>query len=285
MPELPEVETIKNDLDSLLVNKKIKAVKFLDDKKASKDQKLFLAQTVGVKIKAVRRRAKMIIIDLSNKDHLIVHLKMTGQLIFVTKNTIAGGGHPIKHDLTNLPNKSTRIIFDFSNGSKLFFNDTRKFGWIKLVNSEELKAIEDKYGPEPLDKNFRPHDFYKLIYQKNIPIKPLLLDQKIIAGIGNIYASEACFCAGINPLRKASDLTQAEIKKLYNCIIRILTLAIKKRGTSSETYVDAFGRQGSMNNFLKVYQRAGEKCLNCGGVIKKINQRQRSTFYCEKCQK
>ncbi len=286
MPELPEIETIKLELNQLLINKKIKSVGIKLPKQVKTPRNKFLKIVQGSKIKNIKRRAKILIFDLNNGYHIIFHLKMTGQLIYRDKNgKLSGDGYPIKQDLTDLPNKYSHMIFSFSDGSHLFFNDLRQFGWVKLIDDKGLKEINSSYGPEPLNKNFT-FDKFKIIFKdKKSAIKPLLMEQKVIAGIGNIYAQEACFCAGISPMRPANKISEAELKKLYNCLQKILKLAILKKGASVDTYVDAFGHKGKMVPFLKVYGRAGQKCKRCGNKIRLIKQKQRTTYYCPKCQK
>lgn len=303
MPELPEVETIKLELNKVLKDKKIKAVVLNLPKQVHGDRKKFLKNVVGAKIKSVKRRAKTIIFELgNNKPHpnpllrkeretdekyfLVFHLKMTGQLIYRgSGGKLTGGGHPIKQDLKNLPNKFSHVIFDFSDGPRLFFNDTRQFGWVKMVEEKELQRMNVAYGPEPLEKDFTLKYFSDFLARRATAIKPLLMDQKFVAGIGNIYAAEACFCAGISPVCLAKKIRPAEVVKLYNCIKKILKFAISKKGTSADNYVDAFGRQGNMINFLKVYGRKGEKCFRCGNILKEIRQSSRATVFCGKCQK
>jgi len=285
MPELPEVETIKLDLQKLLKGKTIKSVDINLPKQIVGSVSRFKKQVQNSKVQDVKRRAKTLIIDLNNQNYLIFHLKMTGQLIYKGLKGYTGGGHPIQQNLQDLPNKYSHVIFNFSDGSRLFFNDTRQFGWVKLVSDKELEVENSKFGPEPLDKNFTFSKFKELFVNKKQALKPLLMDPKFIAGIGNIYAQEACFCAGILPTRPANQINIQELKKLYSNIRKILKLAITKKGTSSNDYIDAFGRQGSMQNFLKVYNRAGEKCFKCKSTIKLIRQAQRTTCYCEKCQK
>ena len=243
----------------------------------------FLRLVQGIRVSSVRRRAKVLIVELSNGYNLVFHLKMTGQLIYRDKDRLAGGGHPIKHSLRELPNKYSHVIFNFSDGSRLFFNDLRQFGWVKLVSSKELEEIEQEFGPEPLVINF--YEFKELFTKKKSAIKPLLMDPKFIAGVGNIYAQEALFCAGILPTRKADSLSRKELRKLFKCLQKILRLAVDKKGTSTNNYVDAFGRQGSMEPYLKVYNQAGEKCERCKGKIKSIKQGGRTTCYCASCQK
>lgn len=287
MPELPEVETIKRELVELIKNKKIKSVDINLAKQVKMPKAKFLRLVEGQNIKNIRRRAKMIILDLASGWHLVFHLKMTGQLIYRGKGgKLAGGGHPIRQDLEDLPNKYSHVIFNFQGGSRLFFNDLRQFGWVKLLNGKELEKIDREFGVEPLGKEFTFKKFKELLEKKqNKVIKPLLLEQGVIAGIGNIYAQEACFCAGIMPNRRVKDIDEAELKKLYNCLIKILKLAVEKKGTSADNYVDAFGRQGSMVEYLKVYDRKGKKCYKCRGEIKVMKQGSRTTAYCGACQR
>src|SRR3989338_8402187 len=299
MPELPEVETIKEELNQLIVNKKIKSVEINLAKQVKCLPARFLKLVPGTKVKEVRRRAKVLIVSLNNGYYLVFHLKMTGQLIYRQHSSVptssghlpskrvgyyyAGGGHPIKHDLEDLPNKYSHVIFNFSDGSRLFFNDLRQFGWVKLLNEKELEKLEKEFGPEPLSINFS--EFKKLFKNKKSVIKPLLMNPKFIAGVGNIYAQEALFCAGISPLRKAGTLKEMELEKLFECLKKILKLAIKMKGTSAENYVDAFGREGSMENYLKVYNRAGQACKRCKNKLKSVKQGSRATAYCKNCQK
>ncbi|NMB48300.1 bifunctional DNA-formamidopyrimidine glycosylase/DNA-(apurinic or apyrimidinic site) lyase [Candidatus Kuenenbacteria bacterium] len=308
MPELPEVETIKRELAELIRNKKIKSVDINLAKQVKAPKAKFLKLVQGQKITAVRRRAKMLIFDLQNGWHLVFHLKMTGQLIYRDRSgKLAGGGHPIKYGdvkdkksgakmgsldsardklLINLPNKYSHVIFNFHDGSRLFFNDLRQFGWVKLVDKEELNKIDKEFGVEPLEKEFTFEKFKELLLKKKGKvIKPLLMEQDSIAGVGNIYAQEACFCAGIVPNRRVKDISNAELKELYDCLIRILKLAVEKKGTSADNYVDAFGRQGNMIEYLKVYDRSGEKCPRCRNIIKSMKQGSRTTAYCPKCQR
>ncbi|HRY63423.1 MAG TPA: bifunctional DNA-formamidopyrimidine glycosylase/DNA-(apurinic or apyrimidinic site) lyase [Patescibacteria group bacterium] len=325
MPELPEVETIKRDLQELIAGNTIKTVTINLAKQVKAPRAKFLELVQGQKIKAVRRRAKMIIFDLQNGWYLLFHLKMTGQLIYrgypsvsrqaratspwqgEDKMILAGGGHPIKYGnakdkksgvnmgslgsardklLINLPNKYSHVVFNFQDGSHLFFNDLRQFGWVKLLDGRELEKLDKEFGIEPLEKEFTFKKFKELLVKKqNKVIKPLLMEQDVIAGVGNIYAQEACFCAGVMPSRRVKDLSEQELNKLYVCLVKILKLAVAKKGTSSDNYVDAFGRQGNMVKYLKVYDRKGEKCRRCGVEIKVMKQGSRTTAYCPGCQR
>jgi formamidopyrimidine-DNA glycosylase len=173
----------------------------------------------------------------------------------------------------------------FNDGSKLFFNDLRKFGWARLIDDKGVNEIIESHGPEPLTKEFTAKYLAALVKKyPNRKIKQILLDQKLIGGIGNIYADESCFCAGILPIRIAGKIKPAEIKKLYKCINRIIKLAIAKKGTSADTYVRTNGQPGGMEPYLKVYGREGEKCKRCGGTINKIKLNGRGTHFCPKCQ-
>ena len=256
MPELPEVETIVRDLDRELKHKQIIAVEFLDKKVfQSPDQEI--KNIIGQKIKAIRRRAKMIIIDLGD-SFLIIHLKMTGQLALQTGKDFIVGGHPIINQNRRLPNKFSRAIFKFNDSSILFFNDVRRFGWIKLATSAEFLKFDQGLGVEPLSFNFTLKYFRQVLSARpRTTIKQALLEQKHIAGIGNIYADESLFLAGIKPFRRVRTLKTEEIKKLWRVIPQILRLAIKRRGTSFSDYVDAQGQGGNFIKYLKVYGRAG----------------------------
>jgi len=284
MPELPEVETIVRDLNSQLKNKKIIAIE-------SRDKKVFgLAarpsrRALNKLIKAVRRRGKMIIIDLG-ADYLLVHLKMTGQLVFKNKSAIIAGGHPLVGQGGKLPNKFTRVIFKFNHGGQLYFNDVRRFGWVKLVSERGYGALTRDLGVEPLSREFSLEFFKKFLKRRlNTTIKQALMEQKYLAGICNIYADEALFAARLKPFRRVKTLKPAEIKRLRQVIPRILKSAIKHRGTSFSDYVDSRGQAGNFIKYLKVYGRAGKKCKNCGGLVKKIKLGGRGTHWCDRCQK
>jgi formamidopyrimidine-DNA glycosylase len=309
MPELPEVETIKRQLRDRIVGKEIIDIEV-------RKQRLFqgkVSDVVDVKIVDVRRRAKMLVIDLKKKNnivrarrsdyrqdrellhrtsseskdsmHLLFHLKMSGQVIYRNKDGKFGGGHPIPKFDTQFPGKMTHVIFTLDDKSHIYFNEQRQFGWVKVLDDVGLKKEFSKYGIEPLSDKFTYIKFKKLLLKrKRSKIKPVLMDQKLIAGIGNIYASEVCFLAGVNPDRIVGSLKNEEFKKVYNSIRKILPIAIKYQGTSMDLYVNASGEQGKYEKYLQVYGRAGEKCLRCGGIIKKIKQSGRGTYYCPACQ-
>lgn len=313
MPELPEVETIVRDLNKKLKNKQIKELKVLDPKALLFSLAEFNKLAGGKSVIKVRRRAKMIIIELTNlplapslvrrgnttrkfpllnkerdrvRSFLVIHLKMTGQLVYQSGKQVIAGGHPIKNIGKELPNKFTRVIFKFSDNSQLFFNDVRRFGWIKLVNYNELNEILNKFGVEPLSKEFTLQLFKEILSRKqNTTIKQALMDQTKLAGLGNIYTDETLFRAGIKPMRKVKTLKGVEVEKLHRAIPEILNFAIKHRGTSFNDYIDVKGEVGNFIKYLKVYGRAGKKCKKCNGIIKKIKIGGRGTHWCDKCQK
>jgi len=285
MPELPEVETIKNDLRKKILNRKIKRVKVNLKRIVKSNFNEFLTFLSDNKITDIKRIGKLLIFKLAGKDNfLIIHLKMTGQLIYYWSGKIILGGHADKNTISDLPNKYTRVIIEFSNGGKLFFNDMRTFGYMKLVSRDELKKIIVQFGPEPGTKDFNFRYLKKLLSNRTANIKSLLLNQGLVAGIGNIYADEILFKAGVLPERPGGALGDDEIKKIQRAASRVIKTAIKYRGTTFNDYVDANGNTGNFLKRLKVYGRAGEKCKVCGGIVKKKKVAGRGTHYCAKCQ-
>ena len=291
MPELPEVETLKQELAASVKNKKFADVFCDAPKLLNKKLPEFKKIIKNKKVKSISRRGKMLIFELGNDLYLLIHLKMSGQLIYRKQmangqSQIVTGGHPQPGGLDNLPNKFTHIYFTFSDKSVLYFNDMRKFGWARLVDLEKLNKVGKEFGIEPMSKDFTLSAFKEILkHRQNKKIKQILLEQKLIAGIGNIYADESCFCAKILPTRKAESLKPAEILALHKCIIRVLKLAISKKGTSFNLYVKSDGNSGGMLPFLNVYGRQGEKCKRCKSIIKKIKLNGRGTHFCNSCQK
>lgn len=288
MPELPEVETIKIGLAKLLPGKVVKDVWYDWDKSfpnAPSDVAKFL---VGAKIQKVRRRAKVLIIELSGGWALVIHLKMTGQLVFVGKNQRLGAGHPNDTLVGKLPAKSTHVIIDFTDGSKLYFNDQRKFGWMRLLPALEIPEIDffKKVGPEPLDADFTVDLFIqRLMRRPNSTIKAVLLDQTVIAGVGNIYADESLWGAKIHPATPVNKVPKAKLVLLYNALRDVLALSIRKGGSTDKNYVDAQGQKGSYLAFANVFRREGQPCPRCGTPIEKIRVAGRGTHICPKEQR
>src|SRR3989338_6317768 len=279
MPELPEVETICRQLSKLVVGKKIKEVEVKLSKIIKTSLVSFKCATSEAKIKSVGRRAKLIIFRLDNGWSLLIHLKMTGQLIYQSS---------VISDKLSEKNKHTHVIFNFVDGSRLLFNDLRQFGYIKLIRTDELGEffVKEGTGPEPLAKDFTLAKFEALLVKKpKAKIKQFLMDPKNIAGIGNIYSDEILFFAGVHPLRRNHDLKKKEIKKIFQGIKKILPDAIKLKGTSANNYLDAFGRKGEFLKKLKVYGREGQKCVKCKGNVYRIKINGRSAHFCPLCQK
>lgn len=283
MPELPEVETIVNDLKDVLPGKSITGIDLFWKKSLNVTPVIFLNKLRSKKVKAIRRKAKTIIIDFGDL-FLLVHLKMTGQLVWQDKNGLFGGGHPIVGVGMDLPNKFTRAVIYFGS-QKLYFNDVRKFGWLRLFDKKELAEYEAKSGLEPLSPEFSYANFREIFRGRKTKIKTALLNQALVAGLGNIYVDESLYLAGIRPLRLISDISEIEWKKLYQSIKAVLKKSIKYRGTSFSDYRDAKGRQGNFVKYLQVYGRHEKKCFKCGQIIKKIRLGGRGTHYCEHCQK
>jgi formamidopyrimidine-DNA glycosylase len=298
MPELPEVETIRRDLAASIAGQEISAVKLLFLKTAKNKAAFFVGALEGHKVEEVGRTGKLLILKIKKKgtektqNYLLVHLKMTGQLILVAGVKKIGGGHSLGGNSFadsvggELPNKYTRAIIEFYGGAKLFFNDLRKFGYLKIVNEEELtRVLVAGYGPEPLTSGFSPAYLSAKLKNKKKNIKAFLLDQKIIAGLGNIYVDESLFLAGIKPMRVASSLKALEIKKLYQEINKVIKKAIASRGTTFNNYVDSAGKKGNFSRLLKVYGRGKLPCPKCQRPLIKTKLAGRGTHYCDYCQK
>lgn len=288
MPELPEVETVRRGLSALIPGKTVTAVTFDWPKgfpNAPADVDEFL---VNSSITEVHRRAKVLIINLSSDYSLVIHLKMTGQLVFVDQNARFGAGHPNASLVAGLPDKSTRVTFTFSDGSNLFFNDFRKFGWVRLLPTVEVPNIDffKKVGPEPLADDFTPAQFIERLYKrKNTNIKAALLDQTVIAGVGNIYADESLWGAKIHPLTKVSDVSSAKLRALYEELRYVMNLAIEKGGSTDKNYVNAEGKSGSYLTFARVFRREGLACPRCNAIIIKTRVAGRGTHTCPVCQR
>ncbi len=287
MPELPEVETVRRTLNRAIVGKRIKAID-LRLVQLLRSPRSGLRRLIGSKITGLGRRAKMLLINFSSGQTLLIHLKMTGQLIYQPKHgSLKTGGHPIPDGERDLPNRYTHAIFIFKDGSRLFYNDLRKFGYFKCLPTERIKSLftEMKLGPEPLDPKLTYEHFStRLTRRSKSKIKDVLLDQTVIAGLGNIYADEVNYQAGLHPARLTGSLSQTEQKRLFQAIQRILRLAIIKRGTTYRSFRDGLGRTGNMLSYLKVYRRTGHPCRRCQTPIVRLKLGSRSAHYCPTCQ-
>lgn len=323
MPELPEVETIRRGLNRFILNKKIINVKILCDKSFIGPKELI----EGQEIIAIRRFGKALVFDFKNQVSMLVHLRMTGQLIYRAcgeesgKNYIemiqAGdfktslyteksfaGGHPTDSFFSELPNKQTRVLFEIESvdniekthsgsleqkieSGTLYFNDQRKFGFCKIIETDEVLQDEfiKKLAKEPWQISVE--EFKKnLLHHKNAEVKPTILDQTVIAGLGNIYADEALFLAKIHPVRLVSTLTDHEIETLLESAKTVMQRSIDSGGSTMATYVKADGTRGDyLQKFAQVFRREGEPCNRCGTEIIKIKVAGRGTHLCPNCQK
>lgn len=272
MPELPEVETIRRDLAASARGKRIVSVKVLNRgsvKGAGADG--ISRKLAGSRLTGFRRRGKNLIIDLESGRSLVFHLKMTGVL------------QVQKPD--DSPPRAARIIFSFAGGDRLVFSDQRKFGSVQLAADPDRLPGLSKLGPEPLDRRFTAKALGERLGGRSAPIKFLLLDQTVVAGLGNIYACESLHRAGIGPRRPASSLNAKEVSRLHRAIGEVLKAAIKARGSSVDTYRDGRGRSGWFQVSHRVYERQGRKCRRCGRAIVRETLRGRGTYWCQGCQK
>ena len=359
MPELPEVETVRRGLEKLIVKLQVRSIQVLDSPKSFPNDPTVVEQfVVGADVLAVRRRAKVLMIDLDSGYSFVVHLKMTGQLVYVKRghdqsprSTASrresswasapddsraanvsqptdhdkivlfsahtshkasfrgrgdgselisepsggaspslrfGAGHPNDSLISELPDRSTRVIIEFTDGSRLYFNDQRKFGWIKVFPTLEIPNIDfmRRVGPEPLESSFTPEVLkQQLMRRKNSVIKAALLDQSVVAGIGNIYADESLWEARIHPSTRVRDIPHSSFAILHSAIVSILQLSIEKGGSTDKNYVNAEGKRGSYIDFARVFRREGHDCPRHPGTkIQKIRVAGRGTHICTLCQ-
>ncbi len=286
MPELPEVETVRRGLEKLIVGQKILTVNVLNEKSfqaASSDAEQFM---IGANIVAIRRRAKVLMIDLSTDYSLVIHLKMTGQVVVRGADNWAAG-HPNNSFVAELPDRSTRVWFELSN-SKLFFNDQRKFGWVKLLPTAQIEdlAFIKKLGPEPLIGNPQNEFLERVRRRNNTTIKAAILDQSVIAGIGNIYADEALWLAKVHPATRVKDLSDQQLTQVLQSAISVMTKSIESGGSTMKNYIKADGSKGNyLEKFANVFRREGQPCPRCGTTIEKIRVAGRGTHICPHCQR
>ncbi len=301
MPELPEVETVRRGLEKLIVGRKILSVNVLNEKSFSAASTVLAKEVVGAEIVAARRRAKVLIIDLSTGYSLVCHLKMTGQMVFRQATTARpglaaegaetenwGGGHPTDSFVTELPDRSTRVEFDLSDNAKLFFNDQRKFGWIKLIPTVEVMEMDfiKKLGPEPLIGNPEKEFLTRIRRRNNTTVKAAILDQTVIAGIGNIYADESLWASEIHPATRVRDLSDGKLGELLKNAIDVMQKSIASGGSTMKNYIKADGTKGDyLEKFANVFRRDGQPCPRCGTTIEKIRVAGRGTHICPECQK
>ncbi len=317
MPELPEVETVRRGLAELIVGRAVKNTTVYESPKSFPNDKAAVEQFLyGATVLAVRRRAKVLLIDLSSEYTLVVHLKMTGQLVFIKKGSAPpldskvnpesslhhlklgqspradverfGAGHPNDSLIGELPDRSTRVSIAFTDGSHLYFNDQRKFGWVKLFPTLEVPNIDfmQKVGPEPLEDSFTSKEFIPRIRKRNgTTIKAAILDQTVLAGVGNIYADESLWSTKLHPATRVRDVSDAQLTELLANIKAVMNLSIAHGGSTDRNYVDARGKRGSYLTFANVFRREGQACPRHPDVlIEKTRVAGRGTHICPVCQ-
>lgn len=313
MPELPEVETVRSGLSRLIVKKIIRSISHDNPKSFPNPLSEVEQFALGGRVVAVRRRAKVLMIDLSSDYTFVVHLKMTGQLVWIDNTSRQasfrgrgdddgltssssggvspslrfGAGHPNSSLVGELPDKSTRVVIEFNDGSHLYFNDQRKFGWMRLMPTISVPEIDfmKRVGPEPLEDAFTGEVlFERLQRRKNTGIKAAILDQSVLAGVGNIYADESLWGARLHPAIPVKNLTKKQVNLLASEIKYVLNLAIEKGGSTDRNYLDAEGKKGSYLSFARVFRREGQACTRCGSVIEKTRVAGRGTHVCPLCQ-
>lgn len=286
MPELPEVETVRLQLLHKVRGKTIETVTVYHPKTVAHSKTI--ARTLrGLTVDHIDRVGKLLIWHFADsKHHLLAHLKMTGQFLYVDKKkTVSGGGHTLSPTDTSLPNKHTRISFTFSDGTTLYFNDMRLFGYTKLATPKEVATARAKFGPEPIADDFSVADFVAGVRKRSTPIKAILLDQSFVSGLGNIYVDEALFRAGIRPTSRGKSLSKPRLERLAEAASDVLRESIAVGGTTFQHFADTGGNAGNFSDYLRIFGKQGTPCAVCGTTILKIRCAGRGTHYCPKCQK
>jgi len=290
MPELPEVETVRLFLDQHILGKTIAQIEILNSKSFVGNPELVEGQTII----STSRLGKQLSLHLKNHLTLLFHLKMTGQIIVYSPLSLKGVsegrgifGHPTKDAFDSLPNKSTRVIFTFSDGTKLFFNDQRKFGWVKLFNQNELTEFQKDVGIDALSSDFTDDYFYHQLQKTSRAVKLVLLDQSKFAGIGNIYDNDALFLSRLHPQTPSNKITKKQAKILRQNLVDLMKESLFHGGSTAKDnkYIHPDGSVGQHQYYFRVYQRDGQPCQNCQTPIKRIKVGGRGTFFCPVCQK
>lgn len=293
MPEMPEVEVVRRQLEAHILNREIKEVELLHPKITRKNPE-FKDFMVGKCFSEIQRIGKLLtfsVAETSTINHspsttyLLAHLKMTGQFIFVDENEKVGGGHSLTKSDFNLPHKHTRVVFNFTDGSTLYFNDMRLFGYLQLVSHAEKEAIWNTYGIEPGTANYTWENFERIFDRRKTTLKALLLNQKVISGLGNIYVDEACFRSKVLPFRAVDTLKKKEKEALFKHCSEVMMESIAHGGTTFYSFITSDGKKGNFSDHLEVFDRAGQPCYTCGDVVSKIQHAGRGTHFCSTCQK
>lgn len=286
MPELPEVETVRIQLQHKVVKKTIERIEVFHQKTVAYD-KTITDLLRGKTIANIDRVGKLMIFSFMREDNLflLAHLKMTGQFFYVGRDgKIVGGGHSATVADRVLPGKHTRVAFHFTDGTTLFFNDMRLFGYVKVATAKEVEQARAGFGPEPIAPDFDCAWFTEKVRKRKTSIKAALLDQSFIAGLGNIYVDEALWRAGVRPTRRADRVTKLEAARLCRAAGDVMRESIAVGGTTFQHFVDTGGKSGNFTDYLKVFGQHGTICERCGGTIKKIRCAGRGTHYCGGCQ-
>lgn len=287
MPELPEVETVRTQLVKKVVGKTIAGVEVFHDKTVAHDETIE-ARLQGKTVADIDRIGKLLIFSFTEDTdlYLLAHLKMTGQFFFEdSEGNVQGGGHSmVATDREALPHKHTRVAFYFNDGSALYFNDMRLFGYTKLTDTSGLALARAAFGPEPIQPDFDCDWFTEKLRQRKTPVKAALLDQSFVAGLGNIYVDEALWRAKVRPTRRADRVTKAEAARLCRAAGDVMNESIAVGGTTFQHFVDTGGNNGNFTDYLQVFGKQGTACKRCGDTIKKIRCAGRGTHYCPGCQ-
>lgn len=287
MPELPEVETVRNQLRKKIKGKTIKAVEVFHNKSARPDttfEDTLLGKTLG----EIDRIGKLMIFGFVGEEDLfmLAHLKMTGQFFYEEDREVSGGGHSMSQsDIKDLPNKHTRVAYYFTDGSSLFFNDMRIFGFNQLATKTEMEKAKGRFGPELIREDFDVEEFSQKLKKRKTPVKAALLDQTFVSGLGNIYVDEALWRAKIRPTRRADKVTKKEAAAIAAASKDVMLESIAVGGTTFQHFKDTGGENGNFTDYLQVFGQQGKPCPRCGTTIKKIRCAGRGTHFCPDCQK
>ncbi len=288
MPELPEVETVRLQLVSKVVGKTIVAIDVFHQKTVEHTVD-FASRLHNATIEHIDRIGKLLIFSFVDEADLFIlaHLKMTGQFFFVdSTNAITGGGHSMTAaDTRELPGRHTRVAFTFADGSHLYFNDMRLFGYTKIASAEMVALARTGFGPEPIDPDFDTKWFVAALQKKGSVVKAALLDQSFIAGLGNIYVDETLWRAKVRPTRRANTITKTEAAGIAKAAGNVMNEAIKVGGTTFQHFADTDGDAGNFTQFLQVFGKQNTPCPRCGTIIEKTRAAGRGTHYCPTCQK
>lgn len=280
MPELPEVETIVRRLQTVLPGKQIASASALHHKSFVGA----IDALKGAEISHISRTAKIARIHLSNNHELLVHLKMTGQLIYQDQHQRLGGGHPTADWTNQLPSRHTRVVMELSDSAKLFFNDMRIFGWMKLLDAAGVQRELQGYAPDIIDPVVTAKYLAEKLARRSVAIKQAVMDNAVVSGVGNIYANDALFVARIHPQRASNSLTQNEVTLLHRALVQVIESGIAAGGATIDTFVQVDGFSGKYQEMVKVYKQEGKPCQVCNTPIVRIKQGGRSSFFCPSCQ-